>query len=186
MVVLLKDIAEIQTGVFAKTNVDGEVTCLQVNDFDESGNHSGIWVPSLSVESLHSKHFLLKGDILFAAKGYKNFAAVRTNSLPLAVASTSFFVLRIHKQNLLPEYVKWFLNQPDTIQRLKSEAKGTSIPSISKKSLEQIEIPSIPLDKQNLILKIDHLRISQKELLQKIASLRDQLIQQQLNKAVNI
>ena len=86
----------------------------------------------------------------------------------------------------MPEYVKWFLNQPDTIQRLKSEAKGTSIPSISKKSLEKIEIPSIPLDKQNLILKIDHLRISQKELLQKIASLRDQLIQQQLNKAVNL
>ncbi len=186
MRVLLKDIAEIQTGVFAKPNVDGDVVCLQANDFDEIGNHLGFWTPTISGDNLHSKHFLQQGDVLFAAKGNKNFAAVRTNSLPLAVASTSFFVLRIYKQNLLPEYVKWFLNQPDTIQRLKSEAKGTSIPSISKKSLEQIEIPSIPLDKQNLILKIDQLRISQKELLQKIASLRDQLIQQQLNKAVNI
>ncbi len=186
MRVLLKDIAEIQTGVFAKPNVDGNVVCLQANDFDESGNHLGFWAPTISGDNLHSKHFLNKGDVLFAAKGNKNFAAVRNHSLPLAVASTSFFVIRLLRADILPEYVKWFLNQPDTIQRLKSEAKGTSIPSISKNSLEQVEIPLIPLDKQNLILKIDHLRMIQKELLQKIASLKDQLIQQQIIKSLNL
>ncbi|HMS68454.1 MAG: restriction endonuclease subunit S [Saprospiraceae bacterium] len=185
MRVLLQDIAEIQTGVFAKPNVDGDVVCLQANDFDENGNHLGFWTPTISGDNLHSKHFLNQGDVLFAAKGNKNFAAVRNHSLPLAVASTSFFVIRLYNTDILPEYLKWFLNHHDTLNILKSEAKGTAIPSISKKSLEQIEIPSIPLHKQNLILKIDQLRISQKVLLQKIASLRDQLIQRQLNKAIN-
>jgi restriction endonuclease S subunit len=184
--VLLKDIAEIQTGVFAKPNVEGEIVCLQANDFDENGHHLGYWEPTILLSSLNPKHLLNKGDVLFAAKGSKNFAAVRSSDHPLAVASTSFFVIRLLSADILPEYVKWFLNQPDTIIRLKSEAKGTSIPSISKKSLEQVQIPLIPLYKQNLILKIDQLRISQKKLLQKIASLRDQLIQQQLNKAVNL
>ena len=185
MRVLLKDIAEIQTGVFAKPNVDGDVVCLQANDFDESGNHLGFWTPTISGDNLHSKHFLNQGDVLFAAKGNKNFAAVRSNSLPLAVASTSFFVIRLRSTDILPEYLKWYLNNHDTLNKLKSEAKGTSIPSISKKSLEQIEIPSIPFDKQNLILKIDDLRVKQKSNLAQITILKDQLIQQQLLKAVN-
>lgn len=186
MRVLLKDIAEIQTGVFAKPNVEGDIVCLQANDFDENGHHLGYWKPTILLSSLSLKHLLHKGDVLFASKGSKNFAAVRSTDHPMAVASTSFFVIRLLRADILPEYVKWFLNQPDTIQRLKSEAKGTSIPSISKKSLEQIAIPLIPLDKQNLILKIDDLRMIQKELLQKIASLKDQLIQQQIIKSLNL
>jgi restriction endonuclease S subunit len=183
--VLLKDIAEIQTGVFTKPNVEGEIVCLQANDFDENGHHLGYWEPTILLSSLNPKHLLHKGDVLFAAKGSKNFAAVRSSDHPLAVASTSFFVIRLLRADILPEYVKWFLNQPDTIIRLKSEAKGTSIPSISKKSLEQVQIPLIPLDKQNLILKIEELRIKQKSNLKQITILKDQLIQQQLIKAIN-
>lgn len=185
MRVLLKDIAEIQTGVFAKPNVEGEIVCLQANDFDENGHHLGYWEPTISLTSLSPKHFLHKGDVLFAAKGSKNFAAVRSSDHPVAVASTSFFVIRLLSAEILPEYLKWFLNQPDTLSRLKSEAKGTGIPSISKKSLEQIAIPSISIDKQHLILKIEDLRLNQKQKLQQITMLKDQLIQQQIIKSIN-
>ena len=185
MKVLLKDIAEIQTGVFAKPNVEGEIVCLQANDFDENGHHLGYWEPTILHSSLSPKHLLNKGDVLFAAKGSKNFAAVLSSDHPVAVASTSFFVIRLLSADILPEYVKWFLNQPDTIIRLRSEAKGTSIPSISKKSLEQVEIPLITIDKQHLILKIEDLRLNQKQKLQQITMLKDQLIQQQLLKVVN-
>ncbi|MBK6362565.1 MAG: restriction endonuclease subunit S [Saprospiraceae bacterium] len=167
MKVLLKDVAEIRTGVFVKPNIKGEVVYLQLNDFDENGNHKGHWVSSVSENDVNSKHYLCPGDVLFAAKGSKNFASVRVSKLPLAVASTSFFVIRIQKDELLPEFLMWFLNQPETILLLQAEAKGTDIPSISKKSLEQISIPVIPVTKQKLILKIDQYRQKQKGYLAK-------------------
>jgi len=183
--VLLNDIAEIQTGVFAKTNYKGDVVYLQVNDFDEFGNHIGYWEPTLMHEELNPKHFLHKGDVLFAAKGSKNFAAVRNSDTPLAVASTSFFVIRIHDNKVMPEFLCWYLNQPDIQYILKSKARGTAIPSITKKPLENVEIPMLTLDKQKLILKIDSLRQKQRLILQKITLLKDHLIQQQVLKAVN-
>ena len=161
------------------------MTCLQVSDFDDDGQHKGIWSLSVSQDDVQPKHILDKGDVIFAAKGSKNFAAMRRSRFPLAVASTSFFVLRINSDKLLPEFLTWYLNQPDTISSLKGEAKGTAIPSISKTSLEDIEIPVIPVEKQQLILKIDKFRKKQKKITQEIMSLKDELIQQQILKSLN-
>ena len=44
-------------------------------------------------------HILRQGDVLFAAKGTKNFAALYESKYHTAVASTSFFVIRVHKQS---------------------------------------------------------------------------------------
>jgi hypothetical protein len=184
LVTKLKYIANLRTGIFAKTAVNGDVVCLQVSDFDENGNHKGYWTPTIPREELQVKHLLMKGDILFAAKGSKNFAAVRSVDEPMAVASTSFFVIRIQNREILPEYIKWYLNQPETLSTLKAEAKGTGIPSISIKSLSEIEIPLIPIEKQRIIELIENQRQKQKVILLKITQLKDQLIHHQLLKAL--
>jgi restriction endonuclease S subunit len=182
---LLRDLVHIRTGVFAKTNIEGDMTCLQVSDFDDEGKHKGIWSLSVSQQDVDPKHILNKGDVIFAAKGSKNFAAMRSSDLPLAVASTSFFVLRITNDELLPEFLTWYLNQPEILSSLKAEAKGTGIPSISKTSLGDIEIPILPIDKQKLLLKIHSCRLKQKKIMHKIMSLKDELIQQQIQKSLN-
>jgi hypothetical protein len=53
---------------------------------------------------------LKDGDVLFAAKGTKNFAAVFENHNEPSVASTSFFVIRPTDKKVLPQYLAWFLN----------------------------------------------------------------------------
>jgi hypothetical protein len=177
---LIKDITNIQTGLFAKPSGVGEVVYLLSKHFSEDGQLLSVLHPDLMSGGISGKHLLKPGDVLFAAKGTKNFATVYEENYPAAVASTSFFVIRIMGKIILPEYLAWFLNSQATQVLLKGRAIGTSIPSISKQVLEQLEIivPSIKMQKS--ILQITKLRNKEKTLKKEIEILREQLIQQQI------
>jgi restriction endonuclease S subunit len=62
---------------------------------------------------------------------------------------------------------------------------GTSIASISKSVLEELEIFIPDLQTQRAILKITQLRNSEKYLKQQIETLREKQIQQQIINAIN-
>ena len=135
MKTLIKDITNIQTGLFAKPSGIGEVVYLQSKHFDEHGQLHSELHPDLMTDGISEKHLLKDGDVLFAAKGTKNFAAVFENHNEPSVASTSFFVIRPTDNKVLPQFLAWFLNNHTTQTLLKGQAIGTSIPSISKQVL---------------------------------------------------
>ena len=180
----LKHITSIQTGVFAKPIQKGEIVYLQSKHFDESGELTEVLYPDLKKDSNIDRHLLKKGDVLFAAKGTKNFAAwYESDEIP-AVASTSFFVIRLQDKNVLSGYLTWFLNHPSTQQLLKAYARGTSIASISKAVLSELKIPIPDIRKQQSILDIYKLRNKEKKLKQQIETLREKEIQQLLINAI--
>jgi len=180
----LKNITSIQTGVFAKPIQKGEIVYLQARYFDENGELAETLYPDLNTNSKIDKHLLKKGDVLFAAKGTKNFAAWYENDNIPAVASTSFFVIRLQDKNVLPGYLSWFLNHPETQLFLKAFARGTSIASISKAVLSELKIPVPTIQKQELILQLFKLRNKEKNLKQQIEILREKEIQQLLINAI--
>lgn len=181
----LKNITSIQTGVFAKPIPKGEIVYLQAKHFDENGSLAETLYPDLNADGKITKHLLKHGDVLFSAKGSKNFATwYESDNIP-AVASTSFFVLRLDDSKVLPAYLAWFLNHPNTQFLLKANARGTSIASISKVVLENLEIPIPNIQTQELILNIYKLRNNEKNLKHKIENLREKQIQQQLLNAIN-
>ncbi len=183
----LKDIAFIQTGIFAKPTKEGQIVYLQAKHFDENGILRSSLYPDLKAESITEKHLLQNGDIIFAAKGTKNFAALYENKNRPAVASTSFFVIRLNEnfQNkILPEYLTWYLNMASSQNYLKSRAVGSSIVSISKSVLDELDLSIPNLNTQKEILRITHLRNSEKKLQQQIEMLREKQIQQQIINAI--
>lgn len=184
MKTLIKDITNIQTGLFAKPAGIGELVYLQSRHFDEFGQLHSILHPDLLAEGISEKHLLKDGDVLFAAKGTKNFAAVFENHNEPSVASTSFFVIRPNNNKVLPQFLAWFLNNHTTQTLLKGQAIGTSIPSISKQVLENLEIPVPDIKTQMAIVEISKLRNKEKSLKQKIETLREKQIQQQLLEAI--
>jgi restriction endonuclease S subunit len=181
---LLKHITNIQTGLFAKPSSVGNVVYLQSKHFDENGELLRELHPDLMADGISDKHLLKDGDVLFAAKGTKNFAAVFENHNEPSVASTSFFVLRPTDKKVLPDYLAWFLNSHTTQTFLKGQAIGTSIPSISKHVLENLEIAVPGIEIQKAILKITKLQNREKALNQKIETLRQKQIQQQIINAI--
>jgi restriction endonuclease S subunit len=180
----IKEITHIQTGLFAKPAGIGELVYLQSKHFDEYGQLHAVLHPDLLAAGISEKHLLKDGDVLFAAKGTKNFAAVFENHNEPAVASTSFFVLKLKSDNILPSYLAWLLNNHTTQSQLKSQAIGTSIPSISKQVLENMEITVPSIEIQKSILQITKLRNTEKLLKQKIETLREKQIQQQIINAI--
>lgn len=181
----LKNIASIQTGVFAKPVQGGVVVYLQARHFDENGELVETLYPDLDASARVEKHLLQRGDVLFAAKGNKNFAVWYENEDMPAVASTSFFVIRLNDRSVLPGYLSWFLNHSDTQAILKGQAKGSAIASISKAVLAELKIPVPTIQKQELILKIYKLRNREKNLKQLIEDLREKEIQHLLISAIN-
>ena len=184
MKTLIKDITNIQTGLFAKPAGSGELVYLQSKHFDEYGQLHSVLHPDLIAEGISEKHLLKEGDVVFAAKGTKNFAAVFENHNEPSVASTSFFVIRITDQKLLPQYLAWVLNSHTIQILLKGQAIGTSIPSISKQVLENLEITVPSIETQKAILQITKLRNNEKSLKKKIETLREKQIQQQIINAI--
>jgi restriction endonuclease S subunit len=179
----LKQIANIQTGVFSKQVSKGDIVYLQARHFNENGQLNSTLHPDLRWENSFEKHLLRHGDVLFAAKGTKNFAAWYENKNLPAVASTSFFVIRFHEKfrnKILPEFLVWFINQPVSQKFLKGNAIGTNIVSISKSVLETLEISIPDIQTQKAILKISELRNSEKKIKQQIETLREKLIQQEI------
>jgi len=180
----LNKISTIQTGLFAKPTGIGNVVYLQSKHFDEEGQLSSTLYADLMAHNISDKHLLKDGDVLFAAKGTKNFAAVFENHNEPSVASTSFFVLRPTDKKVLPQYLAWFLNSHTVQTLLKGQAIGTSIPSISKQVLENLEIAVPDIETQKAILQITKLRKQEKSLKQKIDFLREKQIQQQIINAI--
>ncbi|MBK7958055.1 MAG: restriction endonuclease subunit S [Bacteroidetes bacterium] len=163
----MKDITNIQTGHFAKPIGIGNVLYLQSKHFDEFGQLNSVLHPDLVADKISKRHLLKEGDVLFAAKGTKNFAAVFENHYEPAVGSTSFFVLRPTEQSILSQYWAWQRNSNTTQTLLKGQAIGTSIPSISKQILENLEITVPSIEIQMRIQQITKLRNKEKRLKQK-------------------
>jgi restriction endonuclease S subunit len=132
---------------------------------------------------LNQNHYLNPGDVLLAAKGSKNFATMFRGHFS-AVASTTFLVSRLRRADILPEYLVWYLNNPETQARLKHNAIGSSIVSISKSTLADLEITIPPLDVQRRILEIARLSTTEHNLRLKIADLRRLQVEQQIHNAI--
>lgn len=183
----LKHITSITTGIYAKPDPIGQVKYLQVNHFNDVGKVFQLPFPELELNDKTAKHLLKEDDILFAAKGSRNFATRVTDGFGMAVASSTFFVIRLTgqaKTNILPEFLVWSINHPNNLNFLKGGASGTSVPSIPKSVLEELELFIPPLHAQELILQIHDLRLQEKELKAKIELLKEKQIQQSLLNAL--
>lgn len=187
MNIKLRDIATIQTGIYAKPDSEGEIAYLQVSYFNENGELTAKLHPDLKRADINEKHMLKEGDVLFAAKGRKNFAAWYEIRNPAAVVSTSFFVIRLldnFRDEILSEFLVWLINSPLSQNFLKDRARGTAIVSISKSVLEELELSIPDLKTQETILKITKLRKKEKGLKHQIEELKDNQLQQLLLNAL--
>lgn len=181
--VKLKDIATVQTGVYLKSTLLPDTCYLQVNDFDEEGVLRSTVRPTTTVSSKAARHLLRESDLLLAAKGGKHFCAIAPTQVGPCVASPSFLIIRIDDTTrLLPEYVCGFLNLPMTQQLLNAQSKGTSIASLSKTDIEELEIPLLPLARQRACIALIRLQRREQVLYKAIAERRRQITDYKLTK----
>ena len=179
----LNNIATIQTGVFAKTSPNPDVLYLQQSDFDGNGELRKTAQPTIAVDN--PKHLLAAGDLLLASKGNNNICVIIPEIEQKCVASPSFLVIRLHdKSAILPEFVAWYLNLPTTQNTLATQARGTSIMSISKATLGELEIPIPLIEKQKKYVELSKLQKREQQLYAAIAERRRRILEYKMIKNI--
>lgn len=154
----LNEIATIRTGVFLKPSDNGDVAFIQPKYFDEHGVLITSLEPDVNSINISEKHFLVEGDVLYAAKGRKNFAYKISSVKDRCVASTSFFIISVEDDQVLPDFITWFLNQKHVNKMITSMARGSAIRSIPKEVLANLSIPIANRKKQEIIIKLENLK----------------------------
>ena len=153
---VLNELSAISTGFYKRSKTEGDTLYLQVKHFDQQGKfrQDVKFVSELLMEDNLRKHLLQNDDLLMLAKGDNNRVLLYDEEIGQAVASSSFILIRITSQQLLPKYLMWYLNTNATQKQLYNLAKGSSIRSLSKKALGNIPIPIPTMTIQKQILTI--------------------------------
>jgi restriction endonuclease S subunit len=168
MIQPLKNIASIQFGVYDKPEPIGDVLYLQGSNFNSAFPKTFV-----SKDKVSPNHLLKDGDILIAAKGFRNTAIRYSASLGPAVASSMFFVLKPDTSKVIPDYVTLFLNDMKTQNLLRSLSGTTTVPTISKKDLAEIQIPLPSISQQMKIVSVMQQWQEEKKLTQRLIEKKD-------------
>jgi restriction endonuclease S subunit len=176
----LTDIAEITSGTYQKEVTDGDLLYLQVKDLKSSYLADGELKPSIIDSGKIAKYTLIDKDLLFAAKGTSNFCALYRETMGKAVASSAFFVIRVSRTVVLPEYLCWYINTPQVLKKLQFNAVGSATPSITKEMLAELEINVPIIDIQRKIIQCNQLQEKEYALRMQITEKARQLSNQLL------
>lgn len=185
MSLFIKDIATLQFGLYKKPSEKGSVRYFQAKDFDNSGTWNDKTDTWLNLNENTQKHILEDGDILFAGKGFRNFAWVYTLDIGPAIASSMFFVIRPDQQKVIPGYLSTVLNSEKYQSFFQTLGMGSSIPSIRKNELEAVEVPLPSLKDQSRIVDISRMHYQSVVLANQILTKKNKLYQTVINQIIN-
>ena len=178
----LNEIAKIQSGYISRGRIDPreDGTCLLMQAKDVSADHLSYRTDALVrfMPTLSGKDWFLKpGDILFMARGARNFS-ILIDKLPDSVlAAACFFVVRISNFEIIPEYLGWYLNQLPVGEYLKRfSGRGVHMPVVKRAVLESIDIPLPPIKTQKQVSEINKLLQKEQDLYKKLAEKRKNLL----------
>jgi restriction endonuclease S subunit len=179
--VKVNEITDIQIGYQSRGRIEPDPTgthrIIQMKDFDECHQLGIDSLTSFYPERDPERYLVDQGDVLFLSRGQKNFACAVTIALQDTVAASYFFILRIKRDAILPEYLAWYINQVPAQEFIYTIAKrGSHMPIVPKSSFETLEISVPPLETQKTIVKIEKLISNEEEIGQEISLKRGLLM----------
>jgi len=128
--------------------------------------------------------WLMNGDILFAARGSRNYAILINQVSGQVVSAPHFYILRVNGQSLLPEFLVWQLNQKSLQNYFDRAAQGSFTKSIKRSILEGAEITVPPLDTQKQIVGLHTTLLQEKMLYAQLSVNADKLMNSIASKLV--
>jgi restriction endonuclease S subunit len=176
----VKDIASLQIGYQARAKIEpdpnGCCFIIQVKDIDDKLQLDVNSLTRFSPERDIERYFLNKQDVIFLSRGRRNIAVALDNLPANVVAAGYFYALRLSREDILPEYLAWYINRPETQILLQSMAQGTNMPLIPKSDFEDLVITIPSVEKQRTIIKLWELMLKERALYKQVAIHREQLV----------
>jgi len=157
MKVKLKDIAQLQFGLYTKPSDEGNTVYLQAKHFDDWGNQTEQIDTFIQIDQKNESHLLDDGDIILVGKGMRNFAWTYDKSFGPAIASSIFFVIKADRSRVIPEFLTTLFNMPQTQAYFQTLGAGSSIPSIRKSELGALNVNLPAISQQQRVIELTQL-----------------------------
>lgn len=166
----IKDITDIQIGYQFRGKIEadpkGTHKVIQIRDFDEHQNLQVANLYKVTPKYEVERYLVSKGDVLFLARGHRNYTIPIKDSLENTIAASYFFILRLKSENVLSGYLAWFINQTPAQAYLHNIARrGTHMPMVPKSAFEDMLIDIPDLKTQKTIIELDSLLEKERSLL---------------------
>lgn len=177
----IKDIADIQLGYQFRKKIeperDGTHQVIQIRDFDENQNLNQEGLCRITIDQLSEKYLVHKNDILFLARGHRNYATPVMASMERTIAVSHFFILKVKSEKVIPEYLAWFINQAPAQEYLHNLARrGSHMPIIPKSVFGNLKVHIPDIETQKKIVKLNTLIDKERTLLYNLREKRALLI----------
>lgn len=178
----LSKLAKIQSGHNSRGKIeprnDGSHFILQARDVDSYrlAYQTETMIRFNPVMS-RTDWILKTGDMLFMARGAHNFSVLLHDIPDSVLAAACFFIIRVSDEEILPDYLCWYLNQaPAAHYLIRQSGRGVHMPVVRRSVLENIEVPVPALEIQKKIAEMKEIMREEQELLKKLAEKRKELI----------
>jgi len=119
---------------------DGDALVLRMGDVDPDSGAAWDGLIQVALKGRRCPDWLRDDDIVFLAKGNRNYATLLKHVPPKVVASPQFFVLRADTDVIDPSFLAWQMNQRHAKRYFKAEAEGSTSISIRKSVLAALPI----------------------------------------------
>lgn len=177
---LLKDIADIRSGFPFRERPErvnaGGVLMVQMRDIDGATGWVKENLEQVEIPPNWESHRLHVGDVLLTARGARNNAA-QFASGEKTLAASHLLVLRLKPTGqVIPPYLAWYLNLPQTQEQLRTFRAGSGIPFLPIESLEQLRIRVPNIEMQNHLVNLHQLCVDEQRLMTQIQDKRRELM----------
>jgi restriction endonuclease S subunit len=154
----------------------GTVAVIQMKDLTDQNRVDCKALVRVDMEKPKEHHLIKKGDLIFRSRGLASTAAILEEEPGIAVVAAPLLRIRVSKNNVLPQYLNWFISQAPAQTFFASQAKGTVQRMISKESLEALEVYIPPLERQSVIITVASLAEEEQQIIKKMAEKRRRYI----------
>ncbi|HEU5070607.1 MAG TPA: restriction endonuclease subunit S [Verrucomicrobiae bacterium] len=181
-------LAEIRTGYPFRGRIDrvedGNCRLVQMGDVRASAGDVTDVAARVNLPEGPGKHVLHYGDVLFVGRGMRNEAATFVAEGGNVIAAPHLFVLRTEGRVAFPDYLTWWLNLPETQEKIRAMRRGSAVPFVPMSNLAALEVPLPSIDMQNHIAGIQRLSLQEQSLMEQIRERRRALVDGLLLEAV--
>jgi hypothetical protein len=175
----LSELTRVDTGYHFRGSVEadpsGEFRVLQARDIDEYHRFDPEALTRVSLPGAADACRINLGDVLFLARGAKQYAVPVLKPVESTVVPNHFFLLRPRRSDVLAGYLAWYLNQAPAQAALRGMTQGSNVPYITKTQLGKIEVPLPDPTVQELISAVSNLLQHEQRLTAALVREREQL-----------
>lgn len=168
----LSDLVELRAGHPFRGSVpavaDGNAYALQMRDVSPDAGVAWDRLVRTELDTRKSPDWLQRGDVVFVARGMRNYALC-LDEVPLpTVCSQYFFLLRMRSAPLLPEFLAWQINRAPAQRYLASNAEGSDQLSIRRGVLEDLPLVVPSMEQQQRIVALGRAARRERQLLEQL------------------